>query len=141
MKYFVLGALASGILLYGMSMIYGATGSLDIGIVAEALVDGRGEPDDPRSSGSCSWSPAMAFKLGAVPYHMWVPDVYDGAPTRGDAADRHGARSSPRSRSRMRLLVGSRSAASAFDWQGMLMVAVGAVDDRSATSSPSRRPA
>ncbi|MCC2635731.1 MAG: nuoN [Ramlibacter sp.] len=57
MKYFVLGAMASGFLLYGLSMLYGATGSLDIGTVS------------------------LAFKLGAAPFHMWIPDVYQGAPT------------------------------------------------------------
>ena len=78
-KYFVLGAIASGVLLYGMSMLYGLTGTLDL--------------DQPRQR-SCSTAPtrgliigvafvvaAIAFKFGAVPFHMWVPDVYQGAPT------------------------------------------------------------
>jgi NADH-quinone oxidoreductase subunit N len=80
MKYFVLGALASGILLYGMSMIYGATGSLQIDAVAQVLA---GKTDNPvlLLFGLVFVVSAIAFKLGAVPYHMWVPDVYQGAPT------------------------------------------------------------
>jgi NADH-quinone oxidoreductase subunit N len=80
MKYFVLGALASGILLYGMSMVYGATGSLQIDVVAQALGSGG---DNPvlLIFGLVFLVSAIAFKLGAVPYHMWVPDVYQGAPT------------------------------------------------------------
>ena len=80
MKYFVLGALASGILLYGMSMIYGATGTLQIDLVAQALGSGG---DNPvlLIFGLVFVVSAIAFKLGAVPYHMWVPDVYQGAPT------------------------------------------------------------
>jgi NADH-quinone oxidoreductase subunit N len=80
MKYFVLGALASGILLYGMSMIYGATGTLDINAAAAAIIAGPAN----RTSSCSGWFvvSAIAFKLGAVPYHMWVPDVYEGAPRR-----------------------------------------------------------
>jgi NADH-quinone oxidoreductase subunit N len=80
MKYFVLGALASGILLYGMSMIYGATGTLQIDLVAQSLAG----TDNNRVLlifGLVFMVSAIAFKLGAVPYHMWVPDVYQGAPT------------------------------------------------------------
>jgi NADH-quinone oxidoreductase subunit N len=80
MKYFVLGALASGILLYGMSMIYGAAGTLQIDLVAQALAVNT----DNRALlifGLVFVVSAIAFKLGAVPYHMWVPDVYQGAPT------------------------------------------------------------
>jgi NADH-quinone oxidoreductase subunit N len=80
MKYFVLGALASGILLYGMSMIYGATGTLQIDLVAQALAAGGGN-HALLVFGLVFVVSAMAFKLGAVPYHMWVPDVYQGAPT------------------------------------------------------------
>ena len=80
MKYFVLGALASGILLYGMSMIYGATGSLDIAAVAKTLASGQGDRTI-LLFGLVFVVSGVAFKLGAVPYHMWVPDVYDGAPT------------------------------------------------------------
>ncbi len=80
MKYFVLGALASGILLYGMSMIYGATGTLQIDLVAQALLGGGGN-NTLLVFGLVFVVSAIAFKLGAVPYHMWVPDVYQGAPT------------------------------------------------------------
>ena len=80
MKYFVLGALASGILLYGMSMIYGATGTLQIDQVAQSLTGG-GDNQVLLIFGLVFVVSAIAFKLGAVPYHMWVPDVYQGAPT------------------------------------------------------------
>jgi len=80
MKYFVLGALASGILLYGMSMIYGATGTLQIDLVAQSLA-GTGDNRTLLIFGLVFVVSAIAFKLGAVPYHMWVPDVYQGAPT------------------------------------------------------------
>ena len=80
MKYFVLGALASGFLLYGMSMIYGATGSLEIDKVSAAVL-GNGENKVLLIFGLVFVVSAIAFKLGAVPYHMWVPDVYQGAPT------------------------------------------------------------
>ena len=80
MKYFVLGALASGILLYGMSMIYGATGTLQIDLVTQALATKAGNPT-LLVFGLVFVVSAIAFKLGAVPYHMWVPDVYQGAPT------------------------------------------------------------
>ena len=80
MKYFVLGALASGLLLYGMSMIYGATGSLEIGGVAQALHQGQGERP-VLVFGLVFLVAGIAFKLGLVPFHMWIPDVYHGAPT------------------------------------------------------------
>jgi len=80
MKYFVLGAIASGMLLYGMSMIYGATGSLDISEVASFIAN-----NDSNSIvlkfGVVFLVVGIAFKLGAVPFHMWIPDVYQGAPT------------------------------------------------------------
>jgi len=80
MKYFVLGALASGLLLYGMSMIYGATGSLDIARVATAIR--AANPDHTvLVLGLVFVVAGLAFKLGVVPFHMWVPDVYHGAPT------------------------------------------------------------
>ena len=80
MKYFVLGALASGMLLYGMSMLYGATGSLEIAVVKQALV--RLSPDNVvLIFGLVFVVVGIAFKLGAVPFHMWIPDVYHGAPT------------------------------------------------------------
>jgi len=80
MKYFVLGALASGMLLYGMSMIYGASGSLDIKEIAEHI-KGVQEKDLVLLLGVVFIIVGLAFKLGAVPFHMWVPDVYHGAPT------------------------------------------------------------
>jgi NADH-quinone oxidoreductase subunit N len=80
MKYFVLGALASGLLLYGMSMIYGATGSLDISAVAKALEGGR-PVKNLLVFGLVFVVAGLGFKLGVVPFHMWIPDVYHGAPT------------------------------------------------------------
>jgi NADH-quinone oxidoreductase subunit N len=78
MKYFVLGAIGSGTLLYGMSMIYGMTGTLDLQQIASHL-------HEPSSLGVTIGLVfvvvAVAFKLGAVPFHMWLPDVYQGAPT------------------------------------------------------------
>ena len=80
MKYFVLGALASGFLLYGMSMIYGATGSLDIATVFKAV--GTGQINHQvLILGVVFLVAGLAFKFGVVPFHMWVPDVYQGAPT------------------------------------------------------------
>lgn len=79
MKYFVLGALASGLLLYGMSMVYGATGTLEIGGVAQALHLGVANKT-VLVFGLVFIVAGLAFKLGAVPFHMWVPDVYQGAP-------------------------------------------------------------
>lgn len=119
MKYFVLGALASGMLLYGMSMMYGATGSLDISQVGQSLSQGA-----PTYSmlilGLVFIVSGLAFKLGAVPFQMWVPDVYHGAPTA------------------MTMLIGSVPKLAAFamvirllvqglyvlavDWQGMLVI-------------------
>jgi NADH-quinone oxidoreductase subunit N len=80
MKYFVLGALASGLLLYGMSMIYGATGTLQIGGIAQAIVAGSANKT-VLVFGLVFLVSGIAFKLGAVPFHMWIPDVYHGAPT------------------------------------------------------------
>jgi NADH-quinone oxidoreductase subunit N len=80
MKYFVLGALASGFLLYGLSMMYGATGSLEIPEVFKAL--GTGQLNQGVLILAVVFIVAgLGFKLGAVPFHMWVPDVYQGAPT------------------------------------------------------------
>src|SRR5215831_14429256 len=119
MKYFVLGALASGMMLYGMSMIYGATGSLDLVRVAEVILSGQGNRVI-LLFGLVFVVSGIGFKLGAVPYHMWVPDVYDGAPTA------------------VTLLIGTAPKLAAFafmlrllaialgglefDWQGMLIV-------------------
>ena len=119
MKYFVLGALASGMLLYGMSMMYGATGSLNLSEVSSALLNGA--QDRPvLVLGLVFIVAGLAFKLGAVPFQMWVPDVYEGSPTATT------------------LLIGSVTKLAAFaflirlltqglfvlavDWQGMLVI-------------------
>ncbi len=84
MKYFVLGALASGLLLYGMSMIYGATGTLEITEVAKGAARIL-QSDHPSGAvlafGLVFVVSGLAFKVGVVPFHMWIPDVYHGAPT------------------------------------------------------------
>jgi NADH-quinone oxidoreductase subunit N len=80
MKYFVLGALASGFLLYGLSMLYGATGSLDVSMVFKAVATGHIK-HQVLVFGLVFIVAGLAFKLGVVPFHMWVPDVYQGAPT------------------------------------------------------------
>ena len=119
MKYFVLGALASGLLLYGMSMLYGATGSLELGVISHAINHGV-QNKALLAFGLVFIVSGLAFKLGVVPFHMWVPDVYHGAPTA------------------MTMLIGTvpKLAAFAFtvrilveglqslsaDWTGMLMV-------------------
>lgn len=119
MKYFILGALASGLLLYGMSMVYGATGSLDIAKIAKVI--GASHGNDPLLTfGIVFLVAGLAFKLGVVPFHMWVPDVYQGAATP------------------VTLLIGSAPKLAAFafvlriladglagmvnDWQGMLII-------------------
>ncbi|OMG53800.1 NADH-quinone oxidoreductase subunit N [Azonexus hydrophilus] len=119
MKYFVLGALASGMLLYGMSMIYGATGTLEITELAETLYNGESNKM-VLIFGLVFLVSGLAFKLGVVPFHMWIPDVYHGAPTP------------------VTLLIGSAPKLAAFaivmrllvsglitlaqDWQGMLII-------------------
>lgn len=119
MKYFVLGALASGLLLYGMSMMYGATGSLEISRVGEIIAGGEANRT-VLVLGLVFIVSGLAFKLGVVPFHMWIPDVYQGAPTA------------------MTLFVGSAPKLAAFaffmrllveglqpmlhDWQGMLIL-------------------
>ena len=125
MKYFVLGALASGFLLYGLSMMYGATGSLDIGTVFKIINSGQVR-HQVLVFGLVFVVAGLAFKLGAAPFHMWVPDVYQGAPTA------------------VTLMIGSAPKLAAFamiirllvegmlplaiDWQQMLMVlAVGSL--------------
>ena len=80
LKYFVLGALASGVLLYGVSMVYGATGTLQFGEIMEASQSGNVNAWLLRL-GVIFVVAAIAFKFGAVPFHMWVPDAYQGAPT------------------------------------------------------------
>ncbi len=119
MKYFVLGALASGFLLYGMSMVYGATGSLEIDRIAQAVL---GRTDNPilLILGLVFIVSAIAFKLGAVPYHMWVPDVYHGAPTAITLL----IASAPKFAAFaliLRLLAGAMGGTE-FGWQGMLVV-------------------
>lgn len=86
MKYFVLGALASGMLLYGMSMIYGVTGNLDLAKVSNGLNQMQAQvpgfvKDPVLVLGLVFIVSGLAFKLGAIPFHMWVPDVYQGSPT------------------------------------------------------------
>jgi NADH-quinone oxidoreductase subunit N len=80
MKYFVLGAMASGFLLYGLSMLYGATGSLDIATVFKVVSSGQVK-HQVLVFGLVFIVAGLGFKLGAAPFHMWIPDVYQGAPT------------------------------------------------------------
>ncbi|MBU3725223.1 MAG: NADH-quinone oxidoreductase subunit NuoN [Burkholderiaceae bacterium] len=119
MKYFVLGALASGFLLYGMSMIYGATGTLDLPLVADKLASGQADRLI-MVFGTVFLVAGLAFKLGAVPFHMWVPDVYQGAPTAMTlligAAPKFAAFAIT-----IRLLVSGLIGVAA-DWQQMLMI-------------------
>jgi NADH-quinone oxidoreductase subunit N len=119
MKYFVLGAMASGLLLYGMSMVYGATGSLELPQLAARIGTGPA-PELVLVLGLVFIVSGVAFKLGVVPFHMWIPDVYHGAPNA------------------MTILIGSAPKVAAFamamrllvdgllplaiDWQQMLMV-------------------
>ena len=119
MKYFVLGALASGMLLYGISMIYGATGHLDLDAVADASLGAQGNRT-LLVLGLVFVVSGIAFKLGVVPYHMWVPDVYHGAPTPitlliGTAPKLAAFAFT------LRVLAGALKGLE-FDWQGMLVV-------------------
>jgi NADH-quinone oxidoreductase subunit N len=119
MKYFVLGALASGMLLYGMSMIYGATGTLEITELAEILYNGESNRT-VLIFGLVFLVSGLAFKLGVVPFHMWIPDVYHGAPTPVTLL----IASAPKLAAFaivMRLLVGGLITL-AEDWQGMLII-------------------
>lgn len=79
LKYFVLGALSSGMLLYGASMVYGFTGQTELGAITEAIA--LGEPSIGLIFGLVFLLAGLAFKISAVPFHMWTPDVYEGAPT------------------------------------------------------------
>ena len=84
MKYFILGAIASGMLLYGMSILYGLSGSLQLSEIAEAVIQTSQEGNAQRIGlifALVFIVVALAFKLGAVPFHMWMPDVYHGSPT------------------------------------------------------------
>ncbi len=123
MKYFVLGALASGFLLYGLSLVYGATGSLNVPVVAQAIADqvGQGQPlSQVLVLGLVFVVAGLAFKLGVVPFHMWVPDVYHGAPT-AITLMVGGAPKLAAFAIVMRLLVEGMLPL-AIDWQQMLMV-------------------
>ena len=125
MKYFVLGALASGFLLYGLSMMYGATGSLDIPEVFKAIASGRINKS-VLAFGLVFVVSGLAFKLGAVPFHMWVPDVYQGAPTAVTLLVA-GAPKLAAFAITFRLLVEGLSGL-ALDWQQMLDRALGGLD-------------
>lgn len=81
MKYFVMGALASGLLLYGISMIYGVTGSVEISALGPLINQASKSQNLVILFGQMFILAGILFKFGAVPFHMWVPDVYDGAPT------------------------------------------------------------
>jgi NADH-quinone oxidoreductase subunit N len=81
MKYFVLGAIASGMLLYGMSILYGLSGSLQLSEIADAVSKAQGAQNIGMIFALVFIVVALAFKLGAVPFHMWMPDVYHGSPT------------------------------------------------------------
>ncbi len=80
MKYFILGALATGMLLYGFSMVYGATGTIQFDVMAQVIAEGNVD-QTVLAFGLVFVVIGLAFKLGAVPFHMWVPDVYHGSPT------------------------------------------------------------
>ncbi len=119
MKYFVLGAIASGMMLYGMSMVYGMTGSLNIVEVARAIETMQGN-DIVLVFGLVFMVIGLAFKLGAVPFHMWLPDVYHGSPTIVTSY----IASAPKVAGFamiMRLLSESMGSLQA-DWQGMLVI-------------------
>jgi NADH-quinone oxidoreductase subunit N len=118
-KYFVLGAMASGFLLYGMSMLYGATGSLDITSVFRAIASGHVR-HQVLIFGLVFIVSGLAFKLGVVPFHMWIPDVYQGAPTAVTLMI-GGAPKLAAFGMTMRLLVEGMLPL-AIDWQQMLMV-------------------
>lgn len=119
MKYFVLGALASGFLLYGLSMMYGATGSLDLAEVYQATLTGEINKQ-VLAFGVVFIVAGLAFKLGVVPFHMWVPDVYQGAPTAVTLLVA-GAPKLAAFAITIRLLV-EGLINSATDWQQMLMI-------------------
>ena len=119
MKYFVLGALASGFLLYGLSMMYGATGSLNVNQVFDAINSGQVN-HQVLVLGLVFVVAGLAFKLGVVPFHMWIPDVYQGAPTAVTLLI-GGAPKLAAFAIFIRLLVEGMLPL-AFDWQQMLMV-------------------
>lgn len=119
MKYFVLGALASGFLLYGLSMMYGATGSLDLSEVYKGTLAGDVNKQ-VLAFGLVFIVAGLAFKLGVVPFHMWVPDVYQGAPTAATLMVA-GAPKLAAFAITIRLLVEGLMS-TATDWQQMLMI-------------------
>lgn len=119
MKYFILGALASGLLLYGMSMVYGGTGSLDVAVIAKTIEFSRA--NDPLITFGLVFVVAgLAFKLGVVPFHMWVPDVYQGAPT--PMTMFIGSASKIAAFGFTTRILGDGLAGAANDWQGMLVI-------------------
>jgi NADH-quinone oxidoreductase subunit N len=123
MKYFVLGALASGLLLYGMSMIYGATGTLEIGEVARkvfGILQGEGASRMVLTFGLVFIVSGLAFKVGVVPFHMWIPDVYHGAPSAVTLFVSTGPKLAAFAMA-VRLLVNALPSL-ASDWQPMLVI-------------------
>ncbi|MDH5424002.1 MAG: NADH-quinone oxidoreductase subunit NuoN [Gammaproteobacteria bacterium] len=119
MKYFILGAIASGMLLYGMSIVYGVTGSMNITEIA-AAISTQGEMHIGLIFGLVFLIVGLSFKLGAVPFHMWVPDVYHGAPTTVTSY----IASAPKIAGfaiMIRLLVEAMGSLQ-NEWQGMLMI-------------------
>ncbi len=125
MKYFVLGAMASGFLLYGMSMLYGATGSLELSSVFKAVASGQVN-HQVLVFGLVFIVAGLAFKIGAVPFHMWIPDVYQGAPTAATLMI-GGAPKLAAFAIMIRLLVEGLLPL-AFDWQQMLsFLAIGSL--------------
>lgn len=123
MKYFVLGAVASGLLLYGMSMIYGATGTLDLPAVSQAVAS-QTDKREVLLFGLVFLVAGVSFKFGVAPFHMWVPDVYQGAPVAVTLI----VSSAPKIAAlafALRLLVGGLSGL-AGHWQTMLMLVAAA---------------
>jgi NADH-quinone oxidoreductase subunit N len=118
MKYFILGSMASGFMLYGISMIYGATGSLDITTIAK-LTSANAANHTILVFGLVFVVAGMAFKLGAVPFHMWVPDVYQGSPTAVTLL--LGAAPKLASFAMMIRILVEGLLPMAFDWQQMLL--------------------
>jgi NADH-quinone oxidoreductase subunit N len=119
-KYFVLGALASGFLLYGMSMIYGATGTLDLAKISASLAGAASGKTTVMIFGVVFIVAGLAFKFGAVPFHMWVPDVYQGTPTLATLMIAAGPKLATFAIAFRMLAEGMLGVAT--DWQQMLMV-------------------